>query len=131
MDPKRYGENTFAAVARAYSLLQGQGHYGPYALVLRTEVYADTFAPLPETLAMPADRIKPLVPLGFYGAGTLPPSTGILVSVGGNSIDLVSGVDPITEFLQVDADGMYQFRVFERFAVRVTDSTAVVRLQFE
>src|SRR5262249_48649691 len=77
-DPKRYGENSFAAVARAYSLLQSQGHYGPYALVLRTEVYADTFAPLPETLAMPADRIKPLVPLGFYGAGTLPPSTGLL-----------------------------------------------------
>ena len=128
---KNYGEHTFSSVAEAYSLLQSKGHYGPYALALRSELYADTFAPLPETLAMPADRIKPLVTLGLFGTGALRPSTGVLVSVGGNSIDLVAAVDPITEFLQVDVDGLYRFRVFERFAVRVKDNTAIVRLEFQ
>jgi uncharacterized linocin/CFP29 family protein len=128
--PQRYGEHTFEAVAEAYSFLQNKGHYGPYALALRSEVYADTFAPLPDTLAMPADRITPLVTLGFYGTGTLPPSTGVLVSVGGNTMDLVAAVDPITEFLQVDDKGLYRFRVFERFALRVKDKTAIVRLEF-
>ncbi len=126
-----YGEHTFSSLAEAYALLQSQGHYGPYALTLRSELYADTFAPLPDTLAMPADRIKPLVTLGFYGTGTLRPSTGVLVSVGGNSMDLVAGVDPTTEFLQVDNDGLYRFRVFERIAVRVKDKTAIVRLEFQ
>jgi uncharacterized linocin/CFP29 family protein len=126
-----FGEHTFEGVAQAYSLLQSQGHYGPYALALRTEIYADTFAPLPETLAMPADRIKPLVPLGFYGTGTLPPLTGVMVSVGGNSMDLVASVDPITEFLQLDPGGNFRFKVFERFALRVKDKTAIVRLQFK
>jgi uncharacterized linocin/CFP29 family protein len=130
ISPGIYGERTFQAVAQAYSLLQTQGQYGPYALALRSEVYADTYAPLPETLAMPADRIRPLVPLGFYGTGTLPPSTGVLVSVGGNSVDLVAGVDPVTEFKQVDNDGIYRFQVFERFALRVKDRTAIVRFQF-
>lgn len=126
-----YGEHTFQAVAQAYSLLQGQGHYGPYALALRSEIYADTYAPLPDTLAMPSDRIKPLVPLGFYGTGTLPASSGVMVSVGGNAMDLVASVDPITEFLQVDPDGTYRFKVYERFALRVKDKTAIVRLEFD
>jgi uncharacterized linocin/CFP29 family protein len=126
-----YGEQTFHAVAEAYSALQSKGHYGPYALSLHSKNYADAFAPLPKTLIMPADRIKPLVSLGFYGTGTLPPSTGLMVSVGGNSMDLVSSVDPITEFMQQDSDGTYRFKVFERFALRVKDKTAIVRLQFE
>jgi uncharacterized linocin/CFP29 family protein len=129
--PKRYGENTFAAVADAYARLQKLGHYGPYALALRSEIYADTFAPLANTLVMPADRIRPLVSLGLFGTGALPPATGVLVSVGGNSMDLVVGMEPTTEFLQQDAEGFYRFRVFERFALRVKDKTAIVRLNFE
>jgi uncharacterized linocin/CFP29 family protein len=129
--PKRYGEKTFAAVADAYSRLQRLGHYGPYALALRSEIYADTFAPLPNTLIMPADRIKPLVSLGMFGTGALLPATGVIVSVGGNSMDLVVGTEPTTEFRQQDSDGFYRFRVFERFALRVKDNTAIVRLKFE
>jgi uncharacterized linocin/CFP29 family protein len=128
---KKYGEQTFEAVAKAYALLQKQGHSGPYALVLRSELYADSYAPLPETFVMPADRIKPLVPLGYFGTGTLPDSTGVMVSVGGNTIDLVAGVDPVAEFLDIDDAGLYRFRVFERFAVRVKDPTAIVRLEFQ
>jgi len=129
--PNEYGENTFKKVADAYSRLQQQGHYGPYALALRTEIYADTFAPLANTLIMPADRIRPLVSLGMFGTGALPPATGVLVSVGGNSMDLVVGMEPTTEVLQLDAKGFYRFRVFERFALRIKDKTAIVRLDFK
>ena len=128
--PKRYGENTFAAVADAYARLQQKGHYGPYALALRSEIYADTFAPLPNTLMMPADRIRPLVELGLFGTGALPESAGVMVSVGGNSMDLVVGVEPTTEVLQQDANGFYRLRVFERFALRIKDTTAIVALKF-
>src|SRR5205807_10417857 len=92
VDPKdpaknKYGENTFGAVAEAYSNLQALGHYGPYALVLHTNAYADTYAPLKSTLVLTADRIKPIVTAGFYGTGTLPPRTGLLMDLGGNSMD--------------------------------------------
>jgi uncharacterized linocin/CFP29 family protein len=129
--PKRYGENTFKAVAQGYALLQKKGHYGPYALVLATEIYADTYAPLANTLIMPADRIKPLVTAGFYGTGTVPASTGLLTSLGGNTVDLVIGVDIITALTQVDSEGLYHFRVNERFALRVKDPTALVLLNFK
>jgi uncharacterized linocin/CFP29 family protein len=54
-----------------------------------------------------------------------------MVSVGGNSMDLVVGIEPTTEFLQQDPDGFYRFRVFERFALRVKDRSAIVALKFE
>jgi uncharacterized linocin/CFP29 family protein len=134
-----YGPNTFEAVASGYSSLQAQGHYGPYALVLETIPYADTYAPLPATLTLTADRIKPLVTAGFFGTGTLPPNTppapvapyfGVLVSLGGNTMDLVMGLEPLAAFMQEDTNGNFRFRVLERFALRVKDPTAIVILQF-
>jgi uncharacterized linocin/CFP29 family protein len=125
-----WGENTFGAVATAYSILQDNGHYGPYALVLPTVPYADTYAPLPTTLILTADRIKPLVTGGFYGTGTLPDFTGIMVSTGGNTMDLVVGKDATTQFEQKDARGRFLFRVYERFALRLKDKTAGVKLEF-
>jgi uncharacterized linocin/CFP29 family protein len=134
-----YGPNTFEQVAAAYSQLQAAGQYGPYALVLETVPYADTFAPLPATLTLTADRIKPLVTSGFFGSGTLPPNPppapeapyyGVLVSLGGNTMDLVVGIEPITAFQQEDTNGNFRFRVLQRFALRIKDYSAIVVLQF-
>jgi uncharacterized linocin/CFP29 family protein len=137
-----YGPNTFEAVAQAYSQLQASGHYGPYALVLETIPYADTYAPLPATLTLTADRIKPLMTSGFYGTGTLPPNPqippvalvapfyGVMVSLGGNTMDLVAGLEPIAAFMQEDTNGNFRFRVLERFALRVKDATSIVILKF-
>lgn len=126
----RYGENTFGAVATAYSNLQALGHYGPYALVLQTDAYADTYAPLKTTLILTADRIKPIVTAGFYGTGTLPPFTGLLMDLGGNSMDLAVGMDATTAYLQPDNKRLDQFSVFERFTIRLKDNTALVKLNF-
>ncbi|HKX27953.1 MAG TPA: encapsulin [Blastocatellia bacterium] len=143
-EPLRFGERTFAAVADGYSRLQSgtglqQAHYGPYALVLHNEPYADTYAPLATTLIMPADRIKPLMTAGFFGTGTLPATgntpnvretTGVLVSLGGNTMDLVVGMGATTAFLQEDTEGRYRFRVYERFALRLKDTSSVIKFEF-
>jgi uncharacterized linocin/CFP29 family protein len=136
----RYGENTFGAVAKGYSILQ-RTHYGRNALVLPTNPFSDTWAPLKTTLIMPADRIKGLVGDRFYSTSTLPnqfnpkqePSTpqGLLVALDGNTMDLVMGMDPTTAFMQIDGEGLYRFRVFERFTLRLKDPQAVVRLEFQ
>lgn len=151
--PQSYGENTFRAVAEAYSRLQSgdglaQAHYGPYALVLYFAQWADTFSPLEdESVVITADRIKPLVAEGmygqatetnglnghahFYGTGTLLALRGVMVSLGGNTMDLVVGMASTVAFLTEDANGDYRFRVFERFAMRLKDESSVIRLEFE
>lgn len=128
-DQNRYGENTFGEVARAFALLQ-KTHYGRCALVLHTNVYADTYAALPDTLAVPAERIKGLVSDHFFVSSALPPFTGILVAIDGDTMDLVVGQDPFTEFTQVN-NSQWIFRLYERFALRLKDPTAVVRLEFQ
>ena len=138
--PGIYGENTFGKVAEAYAELQGNGQYGPYALVLQTIPYADSYAPLATTLIMPADRIKALMTAGFFGTGTLPSnpnpanteprSFGVVVSLGGNTMDLVVGLDATTTFMQQDTDGNYRFRVVERFGLRLKDTSGVIILGF-
>jgi uncharacterized linocin/CFP29 family protein len=131
---KRYSEKTFGVVERAYVSLQGLGHYGPYALVLPPGPNADTRAPLKDTLIMPADRIVSLVDGRFYGTGTLPEIPdilGVMLSWGGNSIDMVVARDATTAFLQEDSEGLFRFRVFERFALRDKDPTSRFLLRFE
>jgi uncharacterized linocin/CFP29 family protein len=145
-NPGVYGSNTFAAVSKGIALLAAAGQYGPYALVLDTTPYADTYAPVPGgTLVITADRIRPLVTSGFYVSGTLPtgvPATslgaganasyeGLLVSLGGNTMDVVVGLDATTAFEQQTSDGNYSFRVVERFALRLKDTTGVIRLEFQ
>jgi uncharacterized linocin/CFP29 family protein len=134
--PPHWGENTAAAFFDAYARLQsGQGsglaEYGPYAGVLSTAPYADAHAPLATTLSTPSALIKPLVEEGFYGTGTLPASRGLLLSLGGDTMDLVVGVDATIAFLQEDAAGNYVFRLYERIALRIKSDSAIVGLEFE
>ena len=154
--PVEYSQLTVAAIADAYSILQATGHYGPYACVIYFYPYADSYSPLPNTLILPADRINPLMTKGYYGTGTMPgipnptnppaagplaaipnptnlgtQSMGLVVSIGGNTMDLVIGQDPVTAFMQQDPNGNVRFRVVERFALRLKDMSAVIRLEFQ
>jgi uncharacterized linocin/CFP29 family protein len=130
-DPRvRYSEAAASAVFRAYARLQGRGHYGPYAAVFNPEQWGDLHEFLENTLIMPADRVKAITDAGLYGSGSVPDNSGFLVSLGGNTMDLVIGVAPITAVMQQDTDGRWRFRVFERFALRLKLQDAVVRFNY-
>jgi uncharacterized linocin/CFP29 family protein len=130
--PKSYGGNTFKAVAEAIAQLTDDAQPGPYALVLESSLFADAYAPLwPDTLTTTADRLVPLLPGGFYATGTMPPSTGLLVSLGGEPTSLYVGQDAVTAYTQEDADGNARFRVFERVQLIARDHRAFVRLAFQ
>ena len=91
---------------------------------------------------------------GYFGTGTLPgtpnpvnpavavpgipnptnvntQSMGLVVSTGGNTMDLVIGQDPVAAFSQVDQFGNLLLRLFTRFALRLKDASAVIRLEFQ
>jgi len=126
-----YGDRTYAAVAEGYRRLQAGGHDGPYIIALAPEPYSDTFAPIPQTQLMPAMRIRDLLKVTPKGSGTLPARTGVLVSLGGSSVQLVLGRDTKVFFLQETPAGLYKFRVQQRFALRVQDPGGIVRFEFE
>jgi uncharacterized linocin/CFP29 family protein len=126
-----FGENTFTAVSKGIGDLIAAGHPGPYALVLETSIYADTHAPVPNTLVTTSDRINPLVDGRFYGTGTLPAKTGLLVSLGGNPTTIHIAQDTIVVTNWQDPFGNYRFRVYERVQVVAREPQAFVKLQFQ
>ncbi len=127
----RFGELTFEAVSEGYVRLQTNAHHGPYALVLPPGPFADTQAALPRTLLRPAERIHDLLHSEIHATSRLPPLSGVLVSLGGSTLELVVGQEPEAMFLFEDAEGKYRFRVWERFALRIKDQSAIVRLDFK
>jgi uncharacterized linocin/CFP29 family protein len=126
-----FGENTFRAVSQGISDLISVGHPGPYALVLETSMFADTHAPVPNTLVTTSDRILPLVEGRFYGTGTLPPYTGLLVSLGGNPTTIHISQDARVVYNFEDPFGNHRFRVMERVQIIPREPNAFVKLQFE
>jgi uncharacterized linocin/CFP29 family protein len=125
-----FGENTFRGVSQGISELIAAGHPGPYALVLETDIFADIHAPVPNTLVTTSDRISPLVEGRFYGTGTLPPHTGLLVSLGGNPTTIHIAQDIIAVTNWQDPFGNYRFRVYERVQVVAREPNAFVKLCF-
>lgn len=126
----RFGEATYSAVAQGYCRLQDRQHRGPFALILPPGPFADTQAALPATLLRPAERIEALLRCPIAATGDLPPRTGLLLSTGGASLELVVGQPPTVAFLFEDERGFSRFRVWERFALRVKDPGAVMPLEF-
>jgi uncharacterized linocin/CFP29 family protein len=138
----------FGAVVQGMGVLTNAGQPGPYALLLESSIFADTYQPVGGSLVTVADRIHPLVPGGFYGTGTLlvPPApaaagaaaagaaggqrNGLLVSLGGEPITIYVGTDATTAFTQKDQQGNSRFRVFERVQLVARDQRALVVLQF-
>lgn len=122
------GQGTFTAVARAFSILQAASHTGPYALLLDADEYAAAFEVPDGQLVHSAERLRGLVQ-ALYGTAAMPHGRGVLVSVGGETVDLVIGSDPTVAFLGVDANDRFGFRLIERFVLRVKDPTGCVRLE--
>lgn len=125
-----YGEKVFSAVVSGIAKLVSKGQAPTYALFLPTRVYADTYvAPSNGSLITTADRIKPLVEAGFYGTGTLPDDSGLLVALGGDPTRLCMGREANTEFERKQGRE-YIFRVSERFNFIERDPRSLVELRF-
>jgi len=126
-----YGENTFAAVTEGIARLTSKGQAPNYALMLPIRAFADTFVPpSPASLVTTAERLRPLLEGGFYGTGTLPAESGLLVALGGEPTTLYVGREAGTEFVRKEGAN-YIFRVVERVQFVARDPRSFVLLSFE
>jgi len=129
-------EGLVAAVYEAVLRLEARGYYTAYHLVLGEQLWQELHRPTPGSLVLPRDRIEPtLLGGGFYRTTTLPSNEALLTSLDGATFDCVIAGDPAQhprlEWLRVeerDGEQLYLFRVRERFAPRVRENQAIVRL---
>jgi uncharacterized linocin/CFP29 family protein len=115
------GQALVSAVVAAIERLEDRSNAGPFACVLGNQLFNAAYAPT-DSLVLPADRITPLLKGGpLLRSGQMNSSTGIVVSLAGNAIDLVIATPPTVQFLHRTADAKFRFRVYERFALRIRD----------
>jgi uncharacterized linocin/CFP29 family protein len=111
--------------------LNEEAHTGPYALFLSPPEFATSWSKtLPATTVTVAERITSVITGGFLATGSLPEKTGLLVSLGGEPTMIYMGIDATTAFTQIESNGIYRFRVFERIQFVIRDPKAFVRLKF-
>jgi uncharacterized linocin/CFP29 family protein len=116
------------AVAAAIGRLEQVGYFGPFAVVLGQEFFLSAQTPS-IGLVLPSDRIIP-----FLGGGPLLRSTvlgarqGVVVALGGSPVELVISKDVSLQFLQLTDHPRYHFRVYEKMALRIKTTEAIMRL---
>jgi uncharacterized linocin/CFP29 family protein len=116
------------AVVQAVTALETAGHFGPYACVLSNELFEEACRPVAASLVMPRDRILPFLDGQLFRSGAVSPHYGLIVSLGGEPIDLVVAADISVKFLQIDTEPRYVFRVSERIVLRPKQLDSVVVL---
>jgi uncharacterized linocin/CFP29 family protein len=123
------GASLVAGVSKAIGELEGNGQFGPFALVLGQNLFVAAQTPDASSLVLPQDRIIPFLGGGpLLRSSTLPPDSGVLVALGGAPVELVVATDVSLTFLQLTTDPLYVFRVYEKLALRIKEPDAIVAL---
>jgi uncharacterized linocin/CFP29 family protein len=133
--PSLRGHAIVRAVSAAIGVLERNGHFGPFAVILGQTLFLVAQTPDVGSLVMPQDRIIP-----FLGGGSLLRSStlddlneysGLVVALGGAPIELVVATDMCLQFLQVTAEPVFIFRVCEKIALRIREPDAIVQLYMQ
>jgi uncharacterized linocin/CFP29 family protein len=130
-------------VVEAITSLEEAGFVPPYACVFGRDPFVAAHKTVHGSTSAPRDRLEPLIGRELLHASAIdvPPSTspdirsswqrrGVLLSLADYAVDLVIAAEATPEFRRVNERGRYVFVVFERFALRIKDRRAIVRLYF-
>ncbi len=120
------GEGLVRGVSNSIGQLEGNGHFGPFAVVLGQELFLAVQTPRKDSLVLPQDRIIPFLGGGpLLRSSTLPEKRGVVVALGGAPVELVVATDVSLAFLQLTTDPYFVFRVFEKIVLRIKEPDAI------
>jgi uncharacterized linocin/CFP29 family protein len=118
------GDHLVVEIANAVVALESASNPGPFACVLSAQAFVAVHTPV-VGLVLPVDRITPILNGPLLRSGRMPGFSGIVVSLAANSIDIVVATPPRAQFLNVDQNAKYHFRVYEKFILRIKEPQAV------
>jgi hypothetical protein len=127
-----YGSATYTAVTQGISVFANV-QARPFALILDPVTYADAGIPLQDSsIVTPATAIRTLIQDDghFTMSPSLPPNTGLLVSLGGKTTQLYVGTGPVLEF-EVTKEGNYFFTAKETIQFHNIDARSLIKLEFQ
>ncbi len=122
---KPLGVNVFTAVVEAINHIEAWAYYKPYACVLSDDLFTEVYTPVPNSIALPADSLPPILNGPLLRSSTLAPGTGLVLSLQGDPVEIVVAHDISVRYLQATEEGEHVFRVSQRFVLRVKDGNAI------
>jgi uncharacterized linocin/CFP29 family protein len=132
--PEDGGNALVAAVTNAITLLESNGYFGPFTVVLGQQLFLTAHQPSADRPQVsPQDQILPFLNgASVLRCSAIPPYNGIVVALGGEPVELVVATDMSMQFLQVTEKPSYVFRVYEKLALRIKnkdkDKPAIAKL---
>lgn len=125
------GDELVSKTAEALVKLEGHGHLGPFAMILGQNLFMVANTPVGNSAVLPVNRLESLLGTGtVYRSSTLEEDHGILISLGGDTLDEAVAVPPTFEFLRVNEDQDRECRIFERFAPRLKDKNCLCKFEY-
>jgi uncharacterized linocin/CFP29 family protein len=128
------GDALVVAVTKAITLLESNGYFGPFSVVLGQQLFLTAQQPSTgRPQVSPQDQILPFLNGGsVLRCSAIAPHSGIVVALGGEPVELVVATDMAMQFLQVTEKPSYVFRVYEKLALRIKnkdkDKPAIAKL---
>jgi uncharacterized linocin/CFP29 family protein len=127
-----YGGMPARAVMDAVGRLEARGYYGPFTVVVGNLLFLALQTPNLTSLMPPKDSIIALLGSGsLLRSSTLPAERGLVVALGGAPVELIVAKDVSLQFLQLTSNRQFRFRVYERIALHVKATEAIVVLDRE
>lgn len=117
--------NAFKDVNSGIVHLVSQGYYGPYALVVPPNLYAQMHGVHERTGVLEIRNVEELTTAGVFRSSVIPPTRALLVSTGAQNMDLAVAQDWVLASLGPEKMNL-RLRVFEIMTLRIKRPQAVV-----
>jgi uncharacterized linocin/CFP29 family protein len=124
--------NSLTDISDAIAELEADGHYGPYALILRSAWYGTLRQLIANTAVFYLEKVKELITAGIFVSDNLYTSAGLTTSAlvvepSAENFELVIGQDMSTFTFQ-DKNMNTLGKVFEVLAPRIKRPTSIVEI---
>jgi len=116
--------NGFRNVVEATALLNANGHFGPYAMVVSPRLYALLHRIYEKTGVLEIQTIRELLTDGIYQSNRLRGDVAVVVSTGRENLDLAVAMDMAVAYLGAERMN-HPFRVIESVLLRIKHPDAI------
>ncbi len=120
--------NAFQDIARALERLGNEGYFGPYALIVSPQRYAQMHGVHERTGVLEIRNVEELTTAGVFRSAVIPPNRVVVVSVGSQNMDLAIAQDMVVAALGPEKMNLV-LRVFEILALRIKRPASIVTLE--
>lgn len=122
------GEHPYRDVAKAIEQLIKADSYGPYALVVSTDLYIKMQRIQEGTGVTVLSRVKELVDGKVYQSPMIEEGKAAVISIGAQNLDLAIGEDMVTAYMG-DENLNHLFRVMESIALRIKRPQSICTIE--